>query len=109
MATLLPMNAMDLDHKLAMHKQALALLPGETVLRRYAVLQALSGDTNAAFDTVARLKIFSEELHDWPSQQGYLYELCDEQKSLAGFKAELVKQYGTPPKGVNQDDDDSDD
>jgi O-antigen ligase len=109
MATLLPMNAMDLDHKLAMHKQALALLPGETVLRRYAVLQALSGDTNAAFDTVARLKIFAEELHDWPSQQGYLYELCDEQKSLAGFKAELVKQYGTPPKGVNQDDDDSDD
>ena len=109
MATLLPMNAMDLDHKLAMHKQALALLPGETVLRRYAVLQALSGNTNAAFDTVARLKIFAEELHDWPSQQGYLYELCDEQKSLAGFKAELVKQYGTPPKGVNQDDDDSDD
>ncbi|MGF6242795.1 O-antigen ligase [Paraburkholderia sp. GAS38] len=108
MATLLPMNAMDLDHKLAMHKQALALLPGETVLRRYAVLQALSGDTNAAFDTVARLKIFSEELHDWPSQQGYLYELCDEQKSLASFKAELVKRYGTPPKDVNQDDDDSD-
>jgi hypothetical protein len=109
MATLLPMNAMDLDHKLAMHQQALALLPGETVLRRYAVLQALSGDTNAAFDTVARLKIFAEELHDWPSQQGYLYELCDEQKSLAGFKAELVKLYGTPPKDVNQDDDDSDD
>ena len=109
MATLLPMNAMDMDHKLAMHKQALALLPGETVLRRYAVLQALSGDSDAAFDTVARLKIFAEELHDWPSQQGYLYELCDEQKSLAGFKAELVKQYGTPPKGVNQDDDDSDD
>jgi O-antigen ligase len=109
MATLLPMNAMDLDHKLAMHQQALALLPGETVLRRYAVLQALSGDTNAAFDTVARLKIFAEELHDWPSQQGYLYELCDEQKSLAGFKAELVKRYGTPPKDVNQDDDDSDD
>jgi O-antigen ligase len=109
MATLLPMNAMDLDHKLAMHQQALALLPGETVLRRYAVLQALSGDTNAAFDTVTRLKIFAEELHDWPSQQGYLYELCDEQKSLAGFKAELVKRYGTPPKDVNQDDDDSDD
>lgn len=109
MATLLPMNAMDLDHKLAMHKQALALLPGETVLRRYAVLQALSGDTNAAFDTVARLKIFAEELKDWPSQQGYLYELCDEQKSLAGFKAELVKKYGMPPKDINQDDDDSDD
>jgi O-antigen ligase len=109
MATLLPMNAMDLDHKLAMHKQALALLPGETVLRRYAVLQALSGDTSAAFDTVARLKIFAEELHDWPSQQGYLYDLCDEQKTLAGFKAELVKRYGMPPKDVNQDSDDSDD
>jgi O-antigen ligase len=109
MATLLPMNAMDLDHKLAMHKQALALLPGETVLRRYAVLQALSGDTNAAFDTVERLKIFAEELKDWPSQLAYLYELCDEQKTLAGFKAELVKKYGMPPKDINQDDDDSGD
>jgi O-antigen ligase len=108
MATLLPMNAMDLDHKLAMHKQALALLPGETVLRRYAVLQALSGDTNAAFDTVARLKIFAEELKDWPSQLGYLYVLCDEQKSLTGFTAELVKLYGMPPKDVNQDDDSDD-
>ena len=109
MATLLPMNAQDLAHKLAMHKQALALLPGETVLRRYAVLQALSGDTNGAFDTVVRLKIFAEELKDWPSQQAYLYQLCDEQKSLAGFKAELIKLYGMPPKDVNQDDDDSDD
>jgi O-antigen ligase len=109
MATLLPMNTQDLAHKLAMHRQALALLPGETVLRRYAVLQALSGDTNGAFDTVARLKIFAEELKDWPSQQAYLYQLCDEQKSLAGFKAELIKLYGMPPKDVNQDDDDSDD
>jgi len=109
MATLLPMNAQDLAHKLAMHRQALALLPGETVLRRYAVLQALSGDTNGAFDTVVRLKIFAEELKDWPSQQAYLYQLCDEQKSLAGFKAELIKLYGMPPKDVNQDDDDSDD
>ena len=109
MATLLPMNAQDLAHKLAMHRQALALLPGETVLRRYAVLQALNGDTNGAFDTVVRLKIFAQELKDWPSQQAYLYQLCDEQKSLAGFKAELVKLYGMPPKDVNQDDDDSDD
>ena len=59
LATLLPMNATNLQHKLAMHKQAIALLPGETVLRRYAVLQALSGDTAAALDTVDRLKIFS--------------------------------------------------
>ena len=109
MATLLPMNVQDLAHKLAMHRQALALLPGETVLRRYAVLQALSGDTNGAFDTVVRLKIFAEELKDWPSQQAYLYQLCDEQKSLASFKAELIKLYGMPPKDVNQDDDDSDD
>ncbi len=108
MATLLPMNAMDLPHKLAMHKQALALLPGETVLRRYAALQALNGDTAAAFDTVERLKIFAEELHDWPSQLNYLYDLCDEQKMLTGFKAELVKRYGTPPPDNSQDDDESD-
>jgi O-antigen ligase len=104
MATLLPVNAMDLSTKLAMHKQAIALLPGETVLRRYAVLQALDGQTDPAFDTVERLKIFAEELHDWPSQLASLYALCDGQKTLAGFKAELVKKYGMPPKDINQDD-----
>jgi O-antigen ligase len=105
MATLLPMSSMDLQHKLAMHRQAMALLPGETVLRRYAVLQALSGDTAAAFDTVERLKIFAEELKDWPLQLSYLYQLCDEQKTLAGFKAELVKRYGLPSGDVEQEDD----
>ncbi|SIT50026.1 Lipid A core-O-antigen ligase [Paraburkholderia piptadeniae] len=110
MATLLPINAQDLPHKLAMHRQAIALLPGETVLRRYAVLQALAGDTNGAFDTVDRLKIFAEELHDWPSQLAYLYDLCDQQKTLGAFKAELMKKYGTPPKGINDnDEEDSDD
>ncbi|QCP48349.1 polymerase [Trinickia violacea] len=110
MATLLPIDRKDLPMKLDMHKQAIALLPGETVLRRYAVLQALDGQQSAAFDTVARLKIFAEELHDWPSQLASLYALCDEQQSvLAGFKAELVKKYGLPPKDANQDDDDSDD
>ncbi|HEY2607251.1 MAG TPA: Wzy polymerase domain-containing protein, partial [Paraburkholderia sp.] len=108
MATLLPMNAMDLPHKLAMHQQAIALLPGETVLRRYAVLQALDGDTGAAFDTIERLKIFAEELHDWPSQLSYLYDLIDEQKTLAGFKAELVKRFGMPPENINQDDEGDD-
>ncbi|MEM5382074.1 Wzy polymerase domain-containing protein [Paraburkholderia phymatum] len=109
MATLLPMNAQDLPHKLAMHRQAIALLPGETVLRRYAVLQALAGDTNGAFDTVERLKIFAEELHDWPSQLAYLYDLCDQQKTLGAFKADLLKKYGTPPKGINDNDEDDGD
>ncbi|MEX3930695.1 PglL family O-oligosaccharyltransferase [Paraburkholderia phymatum] len=109
MATLLPINAQDLPHKLAMHRQAIALLPGETVLRRYAVLQALAGDTNGAFDTVDRLKIFAEELHDWPSQLAYLYDLCDQQKTLAAFKAELLKKYGTPPKGINDNDEEDGD
>ena len=106
MATLLPMNSMNLPYKIEMHKQAIALLPGETVLRRYAVLQALNGDMQGAFDTVERLKLFAEELNDWPSQLASLYSLCDEQKTLAGFKADLVKKYGTPPKDINQDEDD---
>ncbi|ACD17679.1 PglL family O-oligosaccharyltransferase [Paraburkholderia phytofirmans] len=105
MATLLPMNSTDLPLKLAMHKQAMALLPGETVLRRYAVLQALSGDQAGALDTVERLKIFATELKDWPSQLSYVYQLCDEQKTLTGFKAELVKRYGIPAADVNEDDD----
>ncbi|WP_233831964.1 PglL family O-oligosaccharyltransferase [Paraburkholderia sp. ZP32-5] len=110
MATLQPMNPMNLQRKLAMHREAIALLPGETVLRRYAVLQALSGDTAAALDTVERLRIFAQELKDWPAQLGYLYQLVDEQKSLGGFKEQLVKRYGTPPADANQqDDDDSDD
>jgi hypothetical protein len=108
LATLQPMNSVDLQRKLAMHRQAIALLPGETVLRRYAVLQALSGDTAAALDTVEPQKIFAEELKDWPSQLGYLYQLTDEHKSLAAFKAELVKRYGMPSSDVNQDDDESD-
>nr|WKF57199.1 hypothetical protein HUO10_001677 [Paraburkholderia busanensis] len=109
LATLLPMNSMDLQHKLEMHRQAMALLPGETVLRRYAVLQALAGDTAGAFDTVERLKIFAIELEDWPQQLSYLYELCDEQKTLGAFKAELMKRYGLPPADINQDDDSDDD
>ncbi|CAB3779810.1 PglL family O-oligosaccharyltransferase [Paraburkholderia fynbosensis] len=108
LATLQPMNSVDLQRKLAMHRQAIALLPGETVLRRYAVLQALSGDTAAALDTVERLKIFAQELKDWPSQLGNLYQLTDEHKSLAAFKAELVKRYGMPSSDVNQNDDESD-
>jgi O-antigen ligase len=109
MATLMPMNAANLGTKLAAHQRAIALLPGETVLRRYAVLQALNGDTAGAFDTVVRLKIFATELHDWPTQLAALYGLCDEQPELKDFKAALVKLYGAPPKQIEEDDDDSDD
>ncbi|MBB2929676.1 PglL family O-oligosaccharyltransferase [Paraburkholderia silvatlantica] len=110
MATLLPMDAASLSSKLYAHQRAIALLPGETVLRRYAVLQALDGDTAGAFDTVERLRIFATELHDWQTQLASLYGLLDEQPTLAGFKAQLVKKYGTPAKSVEQDDeDDSDD
>jgi O-antigen ligase len=110
-ATLLPMNSQDLAAKLAMHRQALALLPGETVLRRYAVLQALAGQTQDALDTIARLKIFSTELHDWPQQLADVYQLLDDQgKPLAGFKAELMTMYGVPAPTTNEDDsDDGDD
>jgi O-antigen ligase len=110
-ATLMPMNSQDLANKLVMHRQALALLPGETVLRRYAVLQALAGQSQDALDTIARLKIFSTELHDWPQQLADLYQLLDDQgKPLAGFKAELMKMYGVPaPSATDDDSDDGDD
>jgi O-antigen ligase len=109
-ATLLPMNSQNLAAKLGMHRQALALLPGETVLRRYAVLQALAGQTQDALDTIARLKIFSTELHDWPQQLTDVYQLIDDQgKPLAGFKAELVKMYGVPAPTTNDDNSDDGD
>jgi len=108
MATLLPMNAVHLDTKLAAHRRAIALLPGETVLRRYAVLQALSGDTAAALDTAERLRIFATELNDWPAQLAALYSLTDQQPTLKDFKAELVKRYGANAK-PGTDDDESDD
>ncbi|MFT0168812.1 PglL family O-oligosaccharyltransferase [Paraburkholderia mimosarum] len=106
MATLLPMNAASLSSKLYAHQRAIALLPGETVLRRYAVLQALDGDTVGAFDTVERLRIFATELHDWPTQLASLYGLLDEQDTLKDFKAQLVKKYGVPPKAAEPDDED---
>jgi O-antigen ligase len=109
-ATLLPMNSQDLATKLAMHRQALALLPGETVLRRYAVLQALAGQSQDALDTIARLQIFSTELHDWPQQLSDVYQLLDDQgKPLAGFKAELMKLYGVPAPTTNDDESDDED
>ncbi|QGZ62267.1 PglL family O-oligosaccharyltransferase [Paraburkholderia acidisoli] len=109
MATLMPMSAANLSTKLYAHQRAIALLPGETVLRRYAVLQALNGDTAAAFDTVERLRIFATELHDWPTQLGALYGLLDAQPTLASFKADLVKKYGAGAKSTDDDDDDDSD
>jgi O-antigen ligase len=109
-ATLVPITPQNLPAKLAMHQQALALLPGETVLRRYVVLQALDGETGDALDTMARLKIFATELHDWPTQLADVYQLLDEQgKSVSGFKDSLVKLYGVPaPDKADSDDDDDD-
>lgn len=106
MATLLPMTAENLPEKLIAHERAIALLPGETVLRRYAVLQALDGDTTGARDTIERLRIFATELHDWPTQLAAVYGLIDEHKSLAGFKAQLVKRYGTAPAPTDDEGDD---
>lgn len=93
--TLLPLDKMDIDMKLAMHCQAMALLPGETVVRRYAVLQAIAGDTDGALETMRRLKIFADVLKDWPAQLAAVYQACDDAGSaLAAFKRELVARYG---------------
>ncbi|MEX3606741.1 MAG: Wzy polymerase domain-containing protein [Burkholderia sp.] len=108
-ATLMPISRDDLPVKLTAHQRALALLPGETVLRRYAVLEALDGRDGDALDTVARLKIFAEELHDWPTQLAALYKLVDAQPLLARFRQSLVSRYGKPAGTISEDEDDSDD
>ncbi|RQZ61788.1 polymerase [Burkholderia cepacia] len=107
-ATLLPISADDLPAKLAAHERAIALLPGETVLRRYAVLQALAGREADALDTVARLHVFAKELKDWPQQLAALYKLCDQQPALKTFKAEVVAKYGEVPADAADDEDDDD-
>lgn len=109
LSTLLSINSSDLPAKLAMHRQAMTLLPGETVVRRYAVLLALAGREDEALDTVRRLKIFAEMLHDWPAQLAAVYKLCDQQgAALADFRSKLAARYGAPPESA-EDDDDSDD
>ena len=108
MATLLPIDSSDLKTKLVMHEQALALLPGETVLRRYAVLLALDGKPDQALDTVDRLKIFAGVLHDWPAQLSALYQLCDDEPKLVGFREQLLKRYGPAPKTADDEDDGDD-
>ncbi|WP_175829528.1 PglL family O-oligosaccharyltransferase [Burkholderia cepacia] len=107
-ATLLPISADDLPAKLAAHERAIALLPGETVLRRYAVLQALAGREAGALDTVARLHVFAKELKDWPQQLAALYKLCDQQPALKTFKAAVVAKYGEVPADAADDEDDDD-
>lgn len=107
-ATLLPITADDLPAKLAAHERAIALLPGETVLRRYAVLQALAGREADALDTVARLHVFAKELKDWPQQLAALYKLCDQQPALKTFKAAVVAKYGEVPADAADDEDDDD-
>ncbi|WP_367189911.1 PglL family O-oligosaccharyltransferase [Burkholderia sp. Ed8] len=107
-ATLLPISADDLPAKLAAHERAIALLPGETVLRRYAALQALAGREADALDTVARLHVFAKELKDWPQQLALLYKLCDQQPALKTFKAAVVAKYGEVPADAADDSDDND-
>ncbi|ABC39069.1 PglL family O-oligosaccharyltransferase [Burkholderia thailandensis] len=107
-ATLLAISRDNLQAKLAAHERAIALLPGETVLRRYAVLQALDGREADALDTVERLRVFAEELHDWPVQLAALYKLLDEQPSLKSFKTALVAKYGTPAANLSADDEEDD-
>ncbi|MCF7696512.1 MULTISPECIES: PglL family O-oligosaccharyltransferase [Mycetohabitans] len=107
-ATLLPLDKTDLDKKLAMHRQAMALLPGETVVRRYAVLQAIAGDTDGALQTMRRLKVFADMLKDWPAQLAAVYRACDDAGSvLAPFKQALVARYGIMPAAPPEDGEDS--
>ncbi|WP_175681565.1 PglL family O-oligosaccharyltransferase [Burkholderia cenocepacia] len=109
-ATLLTISPDNLPLKLAAHERAIALLPGETVLRRYAVLQALAGREADALDTVARLHVFAKELKDWPQQLAALYKLCGDEPALKTFRAAVVAKYGEAPAndGDDSDDDDSD-
>jgi len=113
LATLLPLNTEDLPKKLAMTQRAIALLPGEVVLRRYAILQALQGDNSSALDQVNRLKIFADALHDWPAQLQLLYKACDQQPGvLDSFRDALRTRYGSPvapPRQAATDDGNSDD
>ena len=110
-ATLLPMNgqnlrreARDASSRRSRCCRGRRCCAGTRCCRRWRA------DAEAALDTVARLKIFATQLHDWPKQLAAVYQLLDEQgKPMAGFKAELVKLYGMPSveQAPSEDDDDS--
>ncbi len=105
MASLLPLNEKMLAAKLAMHEQALTLLPGQAMLRRYAVLLALAGREDEALVVVRRLKLFSMSLRNWPTELAGLYALCDAQgTTLASFKKRLVQNYGAVAQTDTEDD-----
>ncbi len=108
LATLLSMNGANLPYKLSMHEQAIALLPGETVLKRYAILLVLQGHETEALDVVRRLKIFAEAENAWPDDLGSLYDMCDQQGAVsADFKTKLIALYGAlPPRSASDSDDD---
>jgi O-antigen ligase len=114
LATLLPMDEHALAPKLAMHEQAVSLLPGETVLRRYAVLLAAAGREQDALAVVRKLRIFATAQRDWPQQLSAVYTLCDHYgATLAPFRAQLMTLYGPPAQtrgdGADDDSDDGDD
>ncbi|KAG0167829.1 hypothetical protein DFQ28_003363 [Apophysomyces sp. BC1034] len=103
-ATLLPLDKTDIGTKLAMHRQAMALLPGETVVRRYAVLQVIDGDTDGALRTMRRLKVFADVLKDWPAQLAAVYRACDDAGSaLTPFKRALIARYGIVPPALSEE------
>ena len=108
LATLLSMNGANLPYKLSMHEQAIALLPGETVLKRYAILLVLQGHETEALDVVRHLKIFAEAENAWPDDLGSLYDMCDQQGAVsADFKTKLIALYGAlPPRSASDSDDD---
>jgi O-antigen ligase len=106
LATLLAMDGSNLPYKLAMHEQALTLLPGDTVLKRYAVLLALAGRDQAAFDVVRRLHVFAEGGKTWPANLRSLMQMCDQQGgALNRFKSMLSAAYGTPAAVSSRADD----
>ncbi len=105
MASLLLLNEKMLSTKLAMHEQALTLLPGQAMLRRYAVLLALAGREDEALVVVQRLKLFSMSLRNWPPELTSLYALCEAQgTALASFKQRLMQHYGAVAQIDTEDD-----
>ncbi|WP_353191103.1 Wzy polymerase domain-containing protein [Pandoraea pnomenusa] len=95
------LNRDQLDHKLAAHREALALGAGPTMIKRYIVLLALAGRDDEALLDIQRLKNYNTSI--FPGQYAALVRMLrDQGDDLKPFVKRVIEAWGRP-KGESDD------